>query len=90
MSPDFDHYELWRDGQFLANVTNEVHNGLPYRVARYEDLGLSSHSRHEYRLRKVWKCGRKDPLGEPFWGLTRQSSVVLMKPPRQPMKPRQN
>ena len=71
MSPDFDHYELWRDGKFLANVTNEVPNGIPYRVARYEDLGLPTHSRHEYRIRKVWKDGRKDPLGEPFWGLTR-------------------
>ena len=71
MSPAFDHYELWRDGKFLANVTNEVHHGIPYRVARYEDLGLPTHSRHEYRLRKVWKDGRKDPLGEPFWGLTR-------------------
>ena len=71
MSPAFDHYELWRDGKFLANVTNGVHNGLPYRVARYEDLGLPTHSRHEYRIRKVWKDGRKDSLGEPFWGLTR-------------------
>ena len=72
MSPDFDHYELWRDGKFLANVTNEVHNGLPYRVARYEDKGLPTHSRHEYRIRKVWKDGRQDPLGEPFCGFTRQ------------------
>lgn len=71
MSPDFDHYELWRDGKFLANVANEVPNGVPYRVARYEDLGLPTHSRHEYRIRKVWKDGRKDPLSEPFWGLTR-------------------
>ena len=71
MSPAFDHYELWRDGKFLANVTNEVPNGIPYRVARYEDLGLPTRSRHEYRIRKVWKDGRKDPLGEPFYGLTR-------------------
>ena len=71
MSPAFDHYELWRDGKFLANVTNEVPNGLSYRVARYEDLGLPKHSRHEYRIRKVWKDGRKDPFGEPFYGLTR-------------------
>ena len=62
---------LWRDGKFLANVTNEVHNGLPYRIARYEDLGLPTHSRHEYRIRKVWKDGRKDPLCESFYGLTR-------------------
>ena len=71
MSPDFDHYELWRDGKFLANVTNEAPDGVAYRVARYEDLGLPTHSRHEYRIRKVWKDGRKDPLCEPFYGLTR-------------------
>jgi hypothetical protein len=72
MLPDFDHYELWRDGKFLANVHNEAPDGIPYRVARYEDLGLPSHSRHEYRLRKVWKDGRRDDFGEPFSGLTRQ------------------
>ena len=71
MSPEFSHYELYRDGKFLANVTNEVYAGIPYRVARYEDLGLPTHSRHEYRIRKVWKDGRKDELGEPFFGLTR-------------------
>jgi len=71
MSPAFDHYELWRDGKFLANVKNEAPNGIPYRIARYEDLGLPTHSRHEYRIRKAWKDGRKDPLGEPFYGLTR-------------------
>ena len=74
MSPDFSHYELYRDGSFLANVTNEVHDGIPYRVARYEDLGLPTHSRHEYRIRKVWKDGRREALGEPFSGLTRYVS----------------
>lgn len=82
MSPAFDHYELWRDGKFLANVTNEVHNGLPYRIARYEDLGLPTHSRHEYRIRKVWKDGRKDPLGEPFYGLTRQNASIASPSPK--------
>ena len=77
MSPDFDHYELWRDGKFLANVTNEAPDGVAYRVARYEDLGLPTHSRHEYRIRKVWKDGRKDPLGEPFWGLTRAMATPV-------------
>ena len=71
MSPDFDHYELYRDGKFLSSVTNEVYDGIPYRVARYEDLGLPTHSRHEYQLRKVWKDGRKDPLSAPFCGRTR-------------------
>ena len=79
MSPDFDHYELWRDGRFLANVTTEVYNGIPYRVARYEDTGLPTHSRHEYRLRKVWKDGRKDDLGKPFFGLTRYVSEEALK-----------
>jgi glucose-6-phosphate 1-epimerase len=37
-------------------------------------LGLPTHSRHEYRIRKVWKDGRKDELGEPFFGLTRYVS----------------
>ena len=74
MSPDFDHYELYRDGKFLANVTNEVPDGIPYRVARYEDTGLPTHSRHEYRLRKVWKDGSKGELGEPFYGVTRYMS----------------
>ena len=74
MSPEFDHYELWRDGKFLANVTNEVYDGIPYRVARYEDTGLPTHSRHGYRLRKVWKDGRKDELCAPFYGLTRYVS----------------
>ena len=74
MSPGFSHYELWRDGEFLANVTNEVYNGIPYRVARYEDLGLPTHSRHEYSIRKIWKDGRKDAFGAPFYGLTRYVS----------------
>ena len=74
MSPDFDHYELWRDGRFLADVRNEAPDGIPYRVARYEDTGLPTHSRHEYRIRKVWKDGRSDDFGEPFSGLTRQNS----------------
>ncbi len=80
MSPDFSHYELWRDGAFLANVTNEVPDGIPYRVARYEDLGLPTHSRHEYRIRKVWKDGRKDALGAPFFGLTRSVSAETRHP----------
>ena len=74
MSPDFDHYELYRDGKFLANVRNEAPNGITYRVARYEDTRLPTHSRHEYRLRKVWKDGRKDALSESFSGLTKHVS----------------
>ena len=73
MSPEFSHYELFRDGEFLAKIENEAPDGIPYRVARYEDLGLPTHSRHEYRLRKVWKDGHTEPIGEPFFGITRQS-----------------
>jgi len=71
LSPDFDHYELYRDGQFIANVTNEAPDGIPYRIARYVDLGLGSHQTYSYTLRKVWKDGRKDAFSEPFTGLTR-------------------
>ena len=53
-----------------ASVT-KYGDGVAYRIARYEDLGLPPHSRHEYRIRKVWKDGRKDPLGASFYGLTR-------------------
>ena len=72
MSGEFSHYELYRDGKFVARVTNEVYQGIPYRVARYEDLGLPRHSRHEYRIRKVWKDGTKEALSAPFYGVTRQ------------------
>ena len=71
MSPDFDHYELWRDGAFLANVRNEAPDGIPYRVARYEDLGLPTHSRHEYRVRSVYRDGRAGEWSETFAGITR-------------------
>ncbi len=71
MSPDFDHYELWRDGAFLANVKNEAPDGIPYRVARYEDLGLPTHSRHEYRVRSVYRDGRAGEWSEIFAGITR-------------------
>ena len=69
--PAFDRYELYRDGAFVANVTNEVHDGVPFRVARHVDTGLGSHRRYEYALRKVWKDGAKGPLSAPFRGLTR-------------------
>ena len=74
LSPALAHYELWRDGAFLANVTNEAPNGIPYRVARYEDTGLPTHSRHAYKLRKVWKDGTKDVFGKEFVGMTRYVS----------------
>ena len=72
LSPAFSHYELYRDGVFVAAVTNEAPDGIPYRVARYEDTGLGTHRRYTYRLRKVMKDGTKGDLSEPFSGLTRQ------------------
>lgn len=71
LAPGFSHYELWRDGAFLANVTNEAPQGIPYRVARFEDTGLPTHSTHSYRLFKVWKDGRRESFGGTFSGLTR-------------------
>ena len=72
MSPEFDHYELYRDGEFLANVKNEAPNGIPYRVARCEDTGLPTHSRHGYKVRSVYKDGRTGEWSGEFEGLTRQ------------------
>ena len=77
MSPDFDHYELWRDGEFLADVRNETPDGIPYRVARYEDLGLPTHSRHVYKVRSVYKDGRRGEWSV-FAGITRQGEPVLV------------
>ena len=79
MSPAFDHYEIYRserpDGGFekIANVTNEAPIGIPYRVARYVDLGLGSHRRYWYRLRKVYR-DHAEELGPVFSGVTRYVS----------------
>ena len=74
MSRNFDHYELWRDGKFLASVTNEAPDGIPYRNARYEDTELPTHSRHVYKVRSVYKDGEKGKWSEDFSGLTRYLS----------------
>ena len=74
MSPDFDHYELYREGKLIAKVRNEIHAGVPYRVARYIDTGLGTHRRYAYTIRKVWKNGRQDSMSAPFYGLTRYVS----------------
>ena len=71
LSPAFDHYELWRDDGFLANVTNEAPFGIPYRVARYVDFGAGSHTTRTYRVRAVTKDGAKGPFSRPFAGKTR-------------------
>ena len=75
---DFDHYELERaegdsnDFRFVANVRNEVHDGVAYRCARYEDLGLKNHTRYAYRIRRVFRDGRKGEWSETVRCLTRQ------------------
>ena len=71
LSPAFDHYELWRDDGFLANVTNEAPLGIPYRVARYVDFDAGSHTTRTYRVRAVTKDGAKGPFSQPFAGKTR-------------------
>ena len=71
MSPAFDHYELLRDDGIRVNVTNEAPLGIPYRVARYVDLEAGTHTTRTYRVRKVWKDGRKEAFSAPFVGKTR-------------------
>ena len=80
MDDDFDHYELYRSTEpgfecsqetFVGNVRNEVYDGIPYRVARYEDTGLDSHRRYYYRIRPVIKDGTKGEYSEEFSAMTR-------------------
>ena len=80
MDEDFDHYELYRSTEpgfecsqetFVGNVRNEVYDGIPYRVARYEDTGLDSHRRYYYRIRPVGKDGIKGEYSEEFSAMTR-------------------
>ena len=72
LSPQFSHYELYRDGVFVTNVFNESSGGVPYCVARYEDTGLKTHADYTYRLKKVMKDGTKGELSVPFAGRTRE------------------
>ncbi len=80
MDEDFDHYELYRSTEpgfecsqetFISEVKTEVHDGIPYRVARYEDTGLDSHRRYYYRIRSVNKDGVKSDYSEEFSAITR-------------------
>ena len=78
---NFGHYELERaegdsnDFRFVANVRNETHDGVAYRCARYEDLGLKNHTRYAYRIRRVFRDGRKGEWSETVRCLTRQSGA---------------
>lgn len=82
MDPEFDHYELYRSSEsgfecspatFVCEVKNEVYDGIPYRVARYQDTGLGSHKRYYYRIRPVNKDGSKGAFSEEFGAITRQN-----------------
>ena len=79
----FSHDELERaEGDsgaftFVAKVRRETHNGVPLVCMRYEDLGLKDHTRYRYRIRHVFRDGRKGPWSKPFGGLTRESSVSV-------------
>ena len=61
---ELDHYDLYRDGGLIAQVTNEIHDTIPYRVARYVDMGLPTHSVHRYRVEAVMKNRETNLVGE--------------------------
>ena len=73
---DLSHYELHRSGKpgfrpskstFLAAVEPGV-----YRVGRYEDTGLKTHTVYYYRVRAVNKAGKAGPWSDVFSGVTRE------------------
>lgn len=80
MRDSFDHYELYRSDEqgfvcsketFVCEVLNETYDGIPYRIARYEDTGLESHKRYYYKIRPVMKDGTKGDYSEEFNAITR-------------------
>ena len=79
----FDYDELERaEGDsdtftFVSKVRRETHNGVSFACMRYEDLGLKNHTRYRYRVRHVFRDGRKSAWSEPFGGVTRESSVSV-------------
>ena len=87
-TPDWNYDELYRSetpdfpcdaSTFRAIVTNEAPQGLAYRMMRYEDLGLKSHSRYWYRIVPVFKDGRKGAPSAVFSGLTREVEGSSLK-----------
>lgn len=81
LDSSFDHYELYRSTEpgftcseqtFVCDVYNEMYDGIPYRIARYEDTGLDSHRRYYYRIRCVGKDGTKGEYSEEFNAITKQ------------------
>jgi hypothetical protein len=79
-SPDFDHFELWRqtgaNWAKIADVKPEVHDGLPYCVNRLELLAQGSHVRVGFKIRPVDKNGRSGAFSEVFWGETREMPAL--------------
>ena len=75
-SPDFDHFELFREGRHIADVKPETHNGVMFRVNRYEDVGLKPHTRYRYRVRPVYRDGRQGSFSAEFVGCTREGGNV--------------
>ena len=71
---DFDHYELYRDRQQLATVTNIVDEGVLYRNARYEDTAAAGN--HAYSIRSVYRDGRKGEWAF-FTGLARPCDLEI-------------
>ena len=76
MEEDLSHYELFRsedpgftagDATFLAKIAPEE-----YRVGRYVDEGLKTHTLYHYRVRAVNRAGRPGPLSEVFSAWTRE------------------
>ena len=75
-APDFDHYEICRDRLPRATVTNIVDEGVLYRNASFEDAEALPSARHVYRVRSVYKDGRKGAWSE-FTGLARPGDDVV-------------
>ncbi len=73
---NLSHYELYRSEtpNFKANKKTFVDNVYPedFVIARYEDLGLKTHTTYYYKVRAVNKNGVKGELSEEFFANTRE------------------
>lgn len=69
--PAFDHYELFREGEKIADVSNAFEDGYLLANVPYEDKNLEPGRTYRYQVRAVLKDGTKEPLGESFVGKTR-------------------
>lgn len=76
METDLSHYELYRGEQSgfppqTDTLVAMVEPG-PYRVARYEDRDLKTHTIYYYRVRAVNRTGRCSEFSTEFCGVTRE------------------